>query len=470
MAKMRKEKKWGKILGSLAAVLVLVILGICILCFSCKQVTVGNETYTIKKGKIDLREKEISRSQVDALQTAAPDCEILWNVPFQRRSYESTAEKITVTDLTPEDVEMLTYLKRLKKVDASNCFDYEALAQLKKTLPQCEVEYSVAMEGEILPWNTEKIELSQGQGSFKDLMRKLPCLPELKELSFREPKMTGEELKALEESFPQIHFSWTKELFGKQMDSEVKNLDISGMKFESIREVEEQTAFLPNLQQLIMCDTGLPYDDIADFRERSRNQFQVVFNVIIKDLDVRTDITRFVPYELGSAVSDCDTRHLVYCEDLIYVDLSHCVVRNIDWARGTPHLRYLIIKDSPFRDIQPLRSLKELKLLELSNVDLRDMRPLADCTGLEDLKVTGAYPNIPVISQMEWLRNLWVSGDRGELTDLLPDTAVHGAFEAGWEELPNYREMKELTDPNVPQVLENPPKRDIIPGFVIPKM
>lgn len=463
-------KKTGKILTAAAVTLALTAGSAAgLYLYSTQLVKVDGIPYRRGLQPLDLREKAISVTHYEHLQKAFPQRKILWKVPFQQRFYDSDVEKITVTSLSQEDAEILAYLPELKQVDASNCFDYEGLQLLRQLKPECQIDSFVAVDGQILPWNAEKLEFSQGQGNFEELMEKLAYLPKLQKVSLREPRMTAKQLNALREAYPKIEFFWTQRLFGKLLNSNQRILDISGMKFKSIEEVENQTDYLPNLEKLIMCDSGLAYEDIADYRERSRDRFKVVFNVIIKNLDVRTDIVRFVPSELNVAPADHETRYLKYCEDLVYVDLSRCVVRNIDWAWGTPHLQYLIIKDSPLRDIQALRNLKELKLLELSKLDLRDMRPLQDCEALEDLMITGVYPDIGVLGRMTWLKNLWVNGGRGELQNMLPHTAVHAEYAGGWKDLPNYRYMQTIQDPQIPKILLNPPKKPITPGFIIPK-
>ena len=462
-------EKTVKILTAALLLLALILIGV--ICGShlfYGQDGSGNRIFAGKKIK-NLLDEDLTVSQFEEISRQYPGRKILWNVPFQQRHYASNTEKITITSLNMEDVKRLQYLTDLSFVDAKNCFDYEALNALRLAKPQCRLDYEVVLDGKFYPMDTESLEFERGEEDYKELMQRLICLPELKQVTFRNPDLTAQELKTLVEQYPQVHFEWEKELFGRTISSETEDLDISGIKFTSVEEVEKQTDFLPNLKMLLMCDTGLPYEDIAEFRDRSRDRFKVVFNVIIKNLDVRTDIVRFAPREFSSAVSDCDTRYLVYCEDLVSVDLSNCVVRNIDWARGTPHLQYLIIKNSPFRDLQPLRYLKELKLLELSKLDLRDLRPLEDCTALEDLKITGGFPKIHVLQNMTWLKHLWVPGEKANLRKLLPHTEVHGSLEPGWEKLPNYQQMKMLKDPHVPVVLEHPPVKEITPGFVIPK-
>ena len=445
--------KAGKILVSATVVVALAAAGVTGWKYWDESNTLLVDGVQYRRGTslLDLREEEISLTHYRHLQEAFPGREILWSVPFQMRSYANDTEKITVTSLTKEDVKQLELLPELQYVDARNCFDYEALQALRAAKPRCIVDSCVAIAGKIYPYDTEKLEFAEGQEDFEELLRKLAYLPSLKEVHFTEPTLTPQELQELEKTFAEVTFTWDKTLFGKHLSRDTKTLDISGRKFKSIEDVKAQTDYLPELTKLTMCNTGLPYDDIAAFRERS--SFKVIFNVRIRDFDVRTDAVWFMPSKFGKEVRDCDMRNLKYCEDMQYVDLSRNVVKNIDWVRGTPHLKYLVIKESPLRDLQFLRDAKELRLLEISNTDLRELEPLQGCTALEDLNLSGFLGDISALREMDWLQNLWaIGGD--SLKNQLPDTNIHGSNEGGWKQLKNYREMQELLEKRGPTLIK----------------
>ena len=434
--------------GVILALAVVGASGVC-LWWKSEQVIVGGSRYQKGSSPLDLRDQDVSFAHYDNLRDQFPDREILWNVPFQKRHYENTVKKITLTSLAETDVEALTYLPELQYVDASNCFDYEAIQKLRETLPDCQVESYVAAAGQILPWDTEKLEIYQGEDDFQELLGRLPYLPKLREVFFQEPELKAEELKKLGETFPNVKFSWEKTLFRQTLSSETEELDISGMKYGSIEKIEAQTDYLPGLKKLIMCDTGLLNEDIAAFRERSRERFKVIWNVRIRDFELRTDALWFKPAAFSKEVRDCDMRNMAYCEDMLYVDMSGHYVRNIAWVKGTPHLKYLIVKNSPLRDIQPLRHAKELKLLDLSGNDLRDLRPLEDCTALEDLNISEIFGDLSPVENMTWLKHLRVSREEDIFAQKLPDTVINSF---GWKQLQNYQDMLKVMEQPGPVV------------------
>ncbi len=452
-------RKNVKTLTAAAVILAIVLAGIAGGYFWCRShyVMVDGVRYNQKASQLDLLGKEITLEHYQHIQKALPDCTILWNVPFQQRSYASNTEKISISSLTKEDVEMLRYLPNLKQVDATNCFDYQALHMLREALPECQIDYCVAFGNQIIPMDAQELTLQRGEENYEELSERLAYLPQLKQVSFVEPELTPQELDQLLTAYPDIDFKWTKTVFGQTLPNDTEELDISGMKFETVEDIENQAGYLSGLKKLIMCDTGLENDDIAAYRERARSKYKVVWNVKIGQFNVRTDETWFMPTKFHKDVKDSDMRNMKYCEDMICIDLGHNVMKNIDWVRGTPHLKYLIIADCPLRDIQALGTLKELKFLELFMTDIRDISPLLGCTALEDLNVARIPANLRPLAEMKWLKNLWMSGgrvskeDEAYLREQLPNTRIdaalhHNCTGRGWRQLQNYIDMRNILD------------------------
>jgi len=100
------------------------------------HVFVEGDVYEITLQTLDLTDKDISVAYYDELQAKLPDCGIRWLVPFHGGKYANDTDSLTVSDLTLEDVEFLTkYFPNLKKLDASQCHDYDALAVAEAAWP-----------------------------------------------------------------------------------------------------------------------------------------------------------------------------------------------------------------------------------------------------------------------------------------------------------------------------------------------
>ena len=394
------------------------------------HVKVDGAIYAKSLTQLDLRGQQITADQYQRLQESLPNCKISWDVPFQDTVYPNDTAEIAVTALSQENVEQMQYFTGLQKVDATACFDYEAVQSLITAHPDWQVDYNVRIDGQVLPRDTSSISFPEGRGNYDDLINNLAYLPEVEKIHFDEPELKPAELLEIREKYPNISITWEKTVFGEKRPDDTQELDISGTRFQSIQEVEDQAGYLTGLKQLVMCDTGLKNDDIAGFRERVQGKCKVIWNVQVGRFNVRTDETWFMPTKFHMDIKDVHAQNLKYCEDMICIDLGHNMRKNLEWLKGTPHLQYLIIADCPLQDVTPIGTLKELKFLELFMTDIRDISPIVGCTALEDLNVARIPADLTPLAEMKWLKNLWASGgrvskkDAAFLREQLPNTRI----------------------------------------------
>ena len=268
--------------------------------------------------------------------------------------------------------------------------------------------------------------------------------------------MPAAEIYALREAHPDMEITWAQDFYGQHPATDVTELDISDTAPASIQEVEALAAYFPQLEKLIMCNTGFENEDMAAYRDRVRDQYKVVWMVQIGAMEVRTDETSFMPGKGNKPVRNGQTYNMRYLEDLIVVDIGHQGIQDLDWVVGTPHLKYLIVADGGPSNIEPLSCLKELIYLEVFGTGLRDATPLIGCTALQDLNVCRTPVEIDGLTQMPWLKNLWISScgltaqERETLSAALPNTRIEYFADHpvanGWRKLPNYYAMRDALD------------------------
>lgn len=390
--------------------------------------------------------------QLVKLQEMYPDVQVLYKVTVDGREYAQDAKEVTLTGLTEEDMAMLRYLPELTAVHAEGCTDYAQLVALQEQRPECAVTYTVTIFGVSYPESTTELSF-QKLDNVEELMTQLGNLPALESVHLEEPSATAESLVQLKEAYPFV--TWNKTVLGQKHSSEDTEFDFSKKKFGSTDEVENAMKYFPNAEKVIMCDCGFDNETMAAFREKMRPEYKVVWSVIVTGVTVRTDQTIF--HSSGEKVSLIDEQSydLVYCEDMIIVDIGHSQVKYVEWLRGMPNLKYLILADNWIKDITPLSSCKNLIYLELMmNHYFTDLTPLLECTALEDLNLADTYVDPEPLAQMTWLKNLWINqtpvtnAERQLLTESLPDTHIefdHGHYTGGgWRELQNYYDMRDL--------------------------
>ncbi len=557
----QKERKLNPVLLTVLAAALLAV-GIAVW-FLLTHVWVAGTFYSRNADVLDLRFADVTTADYDKLRKKAPNSEILWRIPFQGKTYDQDTDVLYVTSLTDEDVATLDYFTRLKTVEAQECTDYPQLAALTARRPEVTVEYAVTIDGREYPQDTAVVSISGiteeeinlltylpeltavtavgcrtpeqmtrlrdfcqekglsfalrfGTKTYPDTVEELDVtgvtdgelellqlLPELKTLHLKNPEADPETVAQLRSTYPKADISWEVEIAGVSFPDDTKEVDLSAVLESSaaqtaagtaagtqtaagvqtttktqtttgtatgtqstketqstapavtlnLEDLEKKMSYLSDAKQVFLGKCGLDNEELAALRERVRDSYKLVWTVQLgKKLTARTDDTTFMPVrEHVYYFLDEDAYNLRYCEDMLCVDVGHMGLTNIDFVKGMPHLQILILAhNGQLQDISPISSCKELIFLELDWSAVKDFTPLVGCTSLEDLNIGLTYPSVEPLMQMTWLKNLWMV-DRGgayQLSQALPDTKIvataNATVGAGWRNLPNYYKMRDM--------------------------
>lgn len=390
----------------------------------------------------------------------SPGCRVRYRVTVGGSTYDSDAKMLMVTEFTEDDAAKIAYLPDLEIVDGSGCTDYGNLAALQAAYPGLSVRYAVTLGDSELEADTVEATVTGAESG--QLIQALAGLPNLKNLTLIDPAADGSTLQALRLQYPDLTLSWYFRVNGREIGEDAVEVDVSGMDFSSLAAAENMASCFPKLEKFIMssCTVGgkaIGNETMADFRERMRSSYKVVWTVQCGKLSVRTDATTFMPTrEHEYYFLDSMAPNLKYCEDMICIDIGHHKVKDISFVRYMPHLKYLILTDTAVQDISPVAELKELIFLELTFGIVRDYTPLLQCTALEDLNMDKLdyYADPTPIYQMTWLKTLFWHRCNAQvqqkLAEALPNTHLDftgtttNPIHTGWRNLQNYYDMRDL--------------------------
>ncbi len=236
--------------------------------------------------KLDLRGTGLTVQQYEELARQLPDCEILWDIPFQGRYLSQEAENLTLKSLTAEDVALLDHLPRLMYIDALDCEEYGLLRELQRRHPDCILLYSVTLCG--TEWDYSVTELTLENPRTEELTEKLQYLPQVETIL-----LTGElppmaELVSLQESYPLIHIGWETELGGATLSSEVSRLDMRNTTLESLQQVENALQYYPALAEADMRGCSLSDEEMMLLADRYP-QISFLWNMDIAGVTIPTN-------------------------------------------------------------------------------------------------------------------------------------------------------------------------------------
>lgn len=271
------SKKLVTVLAVIALVLALVVAGaLGFLWYRNTHVFVEGKAYSNREDSMDLRQESISIEHYDQLHALLPDCEILWNVPFQNGTVSSDSTEISVTTLSDEDIERLAvYFPKLKKVDAGQCGDYAMLEKLQARLPELDVIYTVSLGGKSFAPDSTELSLAPEDFDLDTLTANLPYLPQVNGVEFLRTDLTLEQVEQLRTDFPGITFAFTVELLGQEYGEDTTELDLSAMTSEQVEEVSQKLPMLPALEKITLTDgegnSQLPKEDVKTLQQSVPN-------------------------------------------------------------------------------------------------------------------------------------------------------------------------------------------------------
>ena len=271
------SKKVVTVLAVIALVLALVVAGaLGFLWYRNTHVFVEGKAYSNRVDSLDLRQESISIEHYDQLKALLPDCEILWNVPFQNGTVSSDCGELTIDTISDGDIELMAaYFPNLKKVDASRCGDYAMLEKLQARLPELDVIYTVSLGGKSFAPDSTALSLAPEEFDLDTLTANLPYLPQVNTLEFLRTDLTLEQVEQLRTNFPGITFAFTVELLGQEYGEDTTELDLSAMTSEQVEEVSQKLPMLPALEKITLTDaegnSQLPKEDVKTLQQSVPN-------------------------------------------------------------------------------------------------------------------------------------------------------------------------------------------------------
>ena len=271
------SKKVVTVLAVIALVLALVVAGaVGFLWYRNTHVFVEGKAYSNRVDSLDLRQESISIEHYDQLKALLPDCEILWNVPFQNGTVSSDCGELTIDTISDGDIELMAaYFPNLKKVDASRCGDYAMLEKLQARLPELDVIYTVSLGGKSFAPDSTELSLAPEDFDLDTLTANLPYLPQVNTLEFLRTDLTLEQVEQLRTNFPGITFAFTVELLGQEYGEDTTELDLSAMTSEQVEEVSQKLPMLPALEKIALTDgegnSQLPKEDVKTLQQSVPN-------------------------------------------------------------------------------------------------------------------------------------------------------------------------------------------------------
>lgn len=417
----------------------------------------------------DLQNVHISRCTrydlLNALQGALPHCNVSWNVDVGGQWIDSRMTWLKLDGKNADYDTLAQQLSRfpaLEKVEVENVqLSFKEQSMLLNRYPDIDFFWSIGISGKL--WDNQSQTLTYGPGDrldVEELESALDFFPRLKTLDLIGCDLTTAAVNDLRRDHPELDILWEVEFAGQTISCDATEIDFSGTWLGSSDGVEALFRYLPRLERVILCDCGIPNEEL-DALNRRYEDIKVIWRVYFANYSLRTDATSFIAaaYEDGADIYNHHAAVFKYLTDLQGLDLGHMYIDDLSFLQYMPHMQYLILAECPIRDISYLSYCKELKYLEIFHTYIKDISPLLECKNLEDLNLS--YTDVTrenaweVLSQMTWLDRLWYCSPSlnteqiRQLQELLPECDMfmkRGAEPTGntWRYHEHYYAMRDL--------------------------
>ena len=231
--------------------------------FFCSYSVSDGRLIAQKADVIDLRGEDISAQEAEALAAKYPDKTVLWDVPLSGGSRPSSAESLSLSSLSADDIPLFACFPNLKSIDASGCTDYEALLALRSAYPALDLTAFVTVGGKAVPMDAQRAVL-RADTPLPELLETLPFLPELYRVSFTGGAVSYEIQDALTAAFPSLSFRWDVEVLGVTASSAAKELSFAGQALtaQDVYTLCDNLFRFPALERIDLIGCGLTAEQI----------------------------------------------------------------------------------------------------------------------------------------------------------------------------------------------------------------
>lgn len=221
---------------------------------------VGGRAYPNEAEALDLRDQTLTLEEYEQIRQTLPDCEIRWNIPFQNSAYPDSTTSLTLGSLSDEDLEVLSYFRELKEVDASACRDYAQLQKLQAQFPNVRVHYVVTIGGQDYANDAAAVTCPELTDEEIALMAYLPELKTVDASACRDYAQIGK----LTAAYPQLDVSYQVELMGQTFTE----ADVSAtFQDPDVDALMEKLAWLPHMENVHLVEPDASAEKLRELME-----------------------------------------------------------------------------------------------------------------------------------------------------------------------------------------------------------
>jgi Leucine-rich repeat (LRR) protein len=392
----------------------------------------------------DLRVLDVSGSDcyeaILAYRDAHPETEVRYTVTVDGTQIAHDAEEASLPAVS--DPGVFRYLPALRSLTVSEPLSPETASGIRTAAPWLSLQGSVAFAGVTVSTEETEADLSEVSPALcEEVAKGIAALPALLDVNLKRAdgssEWTFDEAKRLMDVRERLRVELEVTAFDRSFSLTDDTVDFSRVHMEEReQDLLEILPYLRGVRVLNLSNTGLTDERLAELREQFSAP-KIVWTVTIGKYQCRTDaiMIHMAPWE-PPILKDSDTKGLIYCNEVKYLDLGHNQIQDTYFVSYMPNLEVCIIAIGQPTDISGFANCPHLEYAELFNGHITDISPLANCKELKHLNLCmNKITDITPLYGLTQLERLWISKNPipeeqiERFRELMPDCVVNTTCE-----------------------------------------
>lgn len=219
---------------------------------------------------LDLRGADITLEQYQQLQSALPNCKILWSVPIAGMKFDNQLTELALpAQADAQSLDLLKFFPNLTRVDARACSCYDALVSKSIELSPVAFVWQLDVAGMTVLNTDSSLDVSgKTLGGGEAFMTALARLPGLTSVDMTDTDLSESDAEALIARFPNIKFLRTLDIFGVKVNTDATMLDLTKASISDESALLDKLAPLTKLQSVDLTGQTLSFDTMAALEQR----------------------------------------------------------------------------------------------------------------------------------------------------------------------------------------------------------
>ena len=276
------------------------------------------------------------KEQAASLKQAFPDAKVVWLAPAGEGMFPSDSQKLTLTGFESGEtlLEQLAWFEDLTALDIYDCqTTREEVETVMEGLEDVSLRWKYMFHNVPLSSDDTALDLyGVALEDTQDLTDVLSYAHNITSVNLTSTGLENAKLYALSQTFPEIRFLYTIDLFGVKILSTDESADLSAATVDDSAALAEALNYLTNLKTLDLGVCHIPSSSLAAI-QKEHTELQMIWYVDLYGFPFRTDVDR-ISFN-GSLIGDLSKLDdaLEYMPNVKYIDLCHCGLPDASLAK-----------------------------------------------------------------------------------------------------------------------------------------